>query len=76
MNTTVNTRSEESKWKDRTFSRTRLPYEPPELDVYDYEVEHGFTVSPEERIASSETVSELQDNTMGGNGENYHGEWF
>ena len=51
MNTTVNTRSEESKWKDRTLS-------------------------PEDRIASSETVSELQDNTMGGNGENYHGEWF
>ena len=53
-----------------------MPYESPQLDVYDYVVERGFATSPMDRIASSETVSEIQDETFGSNGENYHGEWF
>ncbi len=55
---------------------TKLPYESPQLDVYDYVVERGFATSPMDRIASSETVSEIQDESFGSNGENYHGEWF
>lgn len=57
--------------------KDKMPYEKPLLEVFEYEVERGFAASPQNRIASSETVSELQDNTIGGGqGENYHGEWF
>lgn len=55
----------------------RLPYLPPELDVYEYVVEKGFEGSTRKLIGDNETVSEIQDpTTRGGAGENYHGEWF
>lgn len=54
----------------------KLPYEPPELDIYEYEVERGFAQSPE-ATAKYETFSEITDAGVGGQtGENYHGEWF
>ena len=51
-------------------------YIQPELDIYEYVVERGFEESIRSRVANSETVSELQENTRSENGENYHGEWF
>lgn len=58
-------------------TQRRLPYLPPELDVYEYVVEKGFEGSTRKLIGDNETVSEIQDPTNGGgSGENYHGEWF
>ena len=52
-------------------------YVAPQLEEFEYEVEHGFASSTNLRIANSETVSEIQDPTLGSSiGENYHGEWF
>lgn len=54
----------------------RLPYESPELDIYEYEVERGFATSPD-ATTQGETFSEINDNGgLGDAGENYHGEWF
>ena len=54
----------------------KLPYLAPELDIYEYMVEHGFAVSPE-TSTRGETFSEINDQSeLGHAGENYHGEWF
>ena len=52
----------------------REAYLPPELDVYEYEVEHGFATSPD-ATTLTETFSEINDSDADG-GENFHGEWF
>ena len=52
----------------------RKPYQPPELRLYHYEVEHGFDESY--RVTQIDNVSEIQSQTEGDNYENYHGEWF
>lgn len=54
----------------------KAPYVPPELDPYEYEVEHGFATSPA-ATTLTETFSEINDDSgLGGSGENFHGEWF
>lgn len=56
----------------------KMPYAAPLLDIYQYEVEHGFAESPE-ALTKGETFSEINDQTEDGYGhagENYHGEWF
>ncbi len=55
-----------------------MPYAPPELDIYEYAVEHGFAESPEAKTMG-ETFSEINDQSEDGYGhagENYHGEWY
>lgn len=58
------------------------PYAPPLLDIYQYEVEHGFAESPQ-ATTMGETFSEINDQSemnpndgLGHAGENYHGEWY
>ncbi|MBQ6237811.1 MAG: hypothetical protein IJK07_06305 [Bacteroidales bacterium] len=56
----------------------RMPYAPPELDIYEYAVERGFAESPEAKTMG-ETFSEINDQSEDGYGhagENYHGEWY
>lgn len=53
----------------------KAPYVPPELDPYEYEVEHGFATSPA-ATTLTETFSEINDPSRGDGGENFHGEWF
>jgi hypothetical protein len=56
----------------------KKPYAPPLLDIYQYEVEHGFAESPE-ALTMGETFSEINDQSeadYGHAGENYHGEWY
>lgn len=60
------------------MKKKKLPYEPPELDVYLYVVEKGFANTPVLSTAQTETFSEINDNelehsTVGG--ENYTGTW-
>ena len=65
-----------------TINSSKRAYLPPELDIYQYEVEHGFAESPE-ATTMGETFSEINDQTeitpggdIGHAGENYHGEWY
>ena len=53
----------------------KMPYEPPQLEVYEYVVERGFAESPE-ATTMGETFSEINDSGLGTAGENYHGEWY
>lgn len=58
----------------------KQPYAAPRLDIYLYEVEHGFAESPE-ASTRAETFSEINDQSEGlggpgAAGENYHGEWY
>lgn len=53
----------------------KIPYLPPELDIYQYVVERGFAVSPE-ATTMGETFSEINESGTGTAGENYHGEWY
>ncbi len=62
----------------------KMPYVAPLLDIYQYEVEHGFAESPE-ALTMGETFSEINDQSepgpggaggTGTAGENYHGEWY
>lgn len=58
-----------------TINSSKRAYLPPELDIYQYEVEHGFAESPE-ATTMGETFSEINDSGLGTAGENYHGEWY
>lgn len=56
--------------------KVKLPYEPPQLEVFEYVVERGFAQSPK-TTTMGETFSEINDDSEGGHaGENYHGEWY
>lgn len=54
--------------------KTKQPYLPPRLDLYLYEVEHGFQGSP--TATQLDNISETQEQTEFGTYENYTGEWF
>lgn len=55
----------------------KVPYQPPQLELFEYEVEHGFADSPD-ATTLTETFSEINDasGVGGSGGENFHGEWF
>lgn len=53
----------------------KLKYVPPTLELFEYEVEHGFVGSNE--AEQLETLSEITGNQDGSDGtENFHGEWY
>lgn len=52
-----------------TDEMIKLPYAPPQLEVYEYVVERGFAESV--RIYNNEELHEITDSCG-----NYHGEWF
>lgn len=61
---------------------SKLQYQAPLLDVYQYVVEHGFAESPESTTIA-EQFREINDQSesnsgsgTGHAGENYHGEWY
>ncbi len=60
----------------------KLPYEAPQVEVFEYVVEQGFAQSPK-ATPMGETFSEINDQSESGPGsgaghagENYHGEWY
>ena len=59
------------------MKKKKLPYEPPELEVYLYIVEKGFAGTPVISTAQTENYSEntqtVSGKTIGG--ENYTGTW-
>lgn len=58
--------------------KNKIPYLPPELDVYYYVVERGFAETPISATPKHETFSEINNNESGKTtigGENYTGTW-
>ena len=56
-------------------SKNKLPYSPPELDVYHYVVEKGFADTPVRSTARTETFSEINEIGSSTGGENQTGTW-
>lgn len=59
------------------MKKKKLPYEPPELEVYLYIVEKGFANTPVLTTSKTETYSENTETVNGKTvgGENYTGTW-
>ena len=59
------------------MKNNKLPYLPPELDIFHYVVEKGFANTPVISTAQTETYSENTETVNGKTvgGENYTGSW-